>query len=169
PRYPDQIEAAGPDVAVVLHTDLAAALSGASVNPLGPGLLSSDVATDESAESGRALRLVFTGESWGGVYVILGVHDARPATSVSMRLKLPDDVAGLELKLEDAETNGRSVNAIEHVTGPEVDGWKTIRVPLAEFAGIDLSRVSKLGLWNPSDRSGTFVACELIVAEIGFD
>jgi len=95
PSYPERIAAAGPDIAVALRADLAGAIRNASVNPLGPGIAASDVVSFEEAEGGTALRLSFTGESWGGVYFILGRHDASAAGAVAMRLKLPDEVAWL--------------------------------------------------------------------------
>jgi hypothetical protein len=169
PGYPETIAVAGPDIAVALRTDLARALQDASTNPLGPGVAAYDVMSFEEAEGGTALSLSFTGESWGGVYFILGRHDASAAGAVAMRLKLPDEVARLELKLEGPETNAQSVNLIEHAAGHDDAGWRTFTVPLAEFDEIDLSQVTILGLWNPSDRAGTFVSCKLIVDDIRFE
>ncbi|MDH3283463.1 MAG: hypothetical protein OEQ13_01875 [Acidobacteriota bacterium] len=34
---------------------------------------------------------------------------------------------------------------------------------------IDLSRVAFLGLWNPSDRAGTLLRCEVFVDDIHFE
>ena len=66
-------------LAVALRAGLAEAIQDGSVNPLGPGVAVSDVVSFEEAEGGTALRLSFTGESWGGVYFILGRHDASAA------------------------------------------------------------------------------------------
>ena len=140
-----------------------------SVNPLGPGVSTSGVVPIEEAEGGTALRLVFTGESWGGVYFILGKYDASAAGAMAMRLRLPDEVARLELKLEGPETNTQSVNLIEHAAGRDEAGWRTFTVPLAEFDEIDLSQVTILGLWNPSDQAEGFVSCEVIVDDIRFE
>ncbi len=169
PSYPEQIGAAGPDITVALRADLAAVIQNGSVNPLGPGLSSSGVLPIEEAEGGTALRLVFTGESWGGVYFILGKYDASAARAVAMRLRLPDEVARLELKLEGPETNEQSVNLIEHAAGRDGAGWRTFTVPLAEFSEIDLSQITILGLWNPSDRANGFVSGEVIVDDIRFE
>jgi exo-beta-1,3-glucanase (GH17 family) len=169
PSYPEQIVAAGPDIAVVLRADLAEVIRNGSVNPLGPGVSASGVVPIEGAESGTALRLVFTGESWGGVYFILGKYDASAARAVAMRLRLPDEVAGLELKLEGPETIAQSVNLIEHAVGHDEAGWRTYAVPLAEFHKIDLSQVMILGLWNPSDQAEAFVPCEMMVDDIRFE
>ena len=116
-----------------------------------------------------ALRLAFTGESWGGVYFSLGKYDASAAGALSMRLRLPDEVARLELKLEGPETITQSVNLIEHTTGRDELGWRTFTVPLAEFNEIDLSQVMLLGLWNPSDQAEAFVSCDVIVDDIRFE
>jgi exo-beta-1,3-glucanase (GH17 family) len=169
PAYPERIVATGPPLAVALRADLAEAVPQGSVNPLGPGLSASGVAPTAQAEGGRALRLVFTGESWGGVYFQLDGYDAHAAGALAMRLRLPDGVAELELKLEAPETNARSVNLIEYATGREEAGWSTFRVPLTAFDGIDRSRVAVLGLWNPSDRAGSFVAGEVWVDDIHFE
>jgi exo-beta-1,3-glucanase (GH17 family) len=169
PGYPDRIAAAGPDLAVALRADLAGVVRDGSVNPLGPGLSTSGVLPIDGAEGGTALRLAFTGQSWGGVYFMLGGHDASAATAVAMRLRLPDTVARLEMKLEDLEANKQSVNLIEHATGGDEAGWRTFTVPLTELDAIDLSQVTILGLWNPSDRAGAFVSCEVIVDDIRFE
>jgi exo-beta-1,3-glucanase (GH17 family) len=169
PGYPEQIAAVGPDIAAVLRADLAAVIRNGSVNPLGPGVSSSGVVRVDEAEGGTALRLAFTGENWGGVYLILGEHDASAASAVAMRLRLPDEVARLELKMEGPETNAQSVNLIEHVTDRDGTGWQTVTVPLAVFHPVDLSQVMILGLWNPMDREDRFVSCEVIVDDIRFE
>ena len=169
PNYPEQIAAVGPDLAVALRADLAEAIRNGSVNPLGPGVSTSEVLPIEDAEGGTALKLTFTGESWGGVYFVLGKYDASAAGAVAMRLRLPDQVARLELKLEGPETNMQSVNLIEHAASLDEAGWRTFTVPLAEFDEIDLSQVVRLGLWNPSDQAGALVSCELIVDDIRFE
>jgi len=86
-----------------------------------------------------------------------------------MRLKLPDDVARLELKLEGPQTNMQSINLIEHASRRDKAGWRTFRVPLTEFNTIDLARLVILGLWNPSDRAGAFVSGEVVVDDIHFE
>jgi len=169
PDYPEQIAAGGPNIAVALRTDLAEVIRDGSVNPLGPGLATSGVVPIEGAEGGTALRLAFTGENWGGVYFILNKYDASAAGTLAMRLKLPDEVAALELKLEGPETITQSVNLIEHAAGRDAAGWRTFAVPLAEFDEIDMTRVMLLGLWNPSDRAGAFVSCQVIVDDIRFE
>jgi exo-beta-1,3-glucanase (GH17 family) len=169
PGYPERIAAVGPDIGVALRAALADAVRGGSVNPLGPGVTTSDVVPIADAEGGTALRLAFTGESWGGVYFMLGGYDATAASAVAMRLWLPDEVARLELKLEGPATNTQSVNVLEHRAGRDEAGWATFTVPLAEFDGIDLSQVTILGLWNPSDRAETFVPCEMIIDDIHFE
>jgi exo-beta-1,3-glucanase (GH17 family) len=169
PSYPERIAAVGPDIAVALRADLAEVIRHGSVNPLGPGVSTSGVVPIEEAEGGTALRLAFTGESWGGVYFTLGKYDASAASAVAMRLRLPDEVARLELKLEGPETNAQSVDLIEFAAGRDESGWKAFTIPLAEFNEIDLSQVAILGLWNPSDRAGAFVSCEVIVDDIRFE
>jgi exo-beta-1,3-glucanase (GH17 family) len=169
PSYPEQIAAAGPALAVALRADLAEVIRNGSVNPLGPGLSASGVVPIEDAEGGSALRLNFTGQSWGGVYIILDGYDASGAGAVAMRLKLPDEVARLELKLEGPETVAQSVNLIEHAAGRDEAGWSAFSVPLAAFDEIDLSQIEILGLWNPSDRAGRIVPGELIVDDIRFE
>jgi len=169
PTYPERIAAVGPDIAVALRADLAKVVRDGSVNPLGPGLSASGVVPIEGAEGGTALRLAFTGESWGGVYFVLGKHDASAARAVAIRLRLPDEVARFELKLVGPETNTQSVNLIEYASGRDATGWTTFTVPLAEFDQIDLSQVAVLGLWNPSDRAAKLVRCEVIIDDIRFE
>ena len=169
PGYPERIEAAGPDIAGALRTTLAEVIRDGSINPLGPGVSSSGIIPIEEAESGTALRLVFTGESWGGVYFFLDSYDAGTAGTLAIRLRIPDEVARLELKLEGPKTNEQSVNLMEHESSLGEVGWRTFRVPLAEFSEIDLSQLAILGLWNPSDRTKAFLSCEVIVDDIHFE
>ena len=86
-----------------------------------------------------------------------------------MRLRLPDEVSGLELKLEGPVATTQSVNLIEYAADRDEAGWRTFRVPLAEFDEIDLSQVMVLGLWNPSDQVEALVSCEVIVDDIRFE
>ncbi len=169
PSYPERIETAGPDIAAALRADLAEVIRNGSVNPLGPGVSTSGVVPIDGAEGGTALRLAFTGESWGGVYFMLGKHDASAAGILAMRLRLRDEVTRLELKLEGPETNTQSVNLIEYATGRDEAGWRTFKVPLAEFNEIDLSQVVILGLWNPSNFASVLMPCEVIVDDIRFE
>jgi exo-beta-1,3-glucanase (GH17 family) len=169
PSYPERIAPVGPDIAVAFRTALAEKLQGGNVNPLGPGVAASGVVRGDGAEGGTALRLVFTGEAWGGVYFMLGSYDATGAGAVTLRLSLPDTVTRLELKLEGPETNAQSVELLDYLVGRDDDGWKTFSVPLAELDRIDLSQVTTLGLWNPSDRAESFVPCEVLVDDIRFE
>ena len=169
PSYSEKPAAVGPNLAVALRADLAAAIRDGSVNALGPGVSASGVVPSDEAEGGSALRIAFTGESWGGVYFMLGGYDASAAGALAMRLRLPDEVTGLELKLEGPVTNKQSVNLREHAAGREEAGWRTCVVPLVEFDRIDLSQVAILGLWNPSDRAGAFVPGDVLVDDIRFE
>ena len=169
PSYPEQIAAVGPDLAVALRADLAEVIRNGSVNPLGPGVSRSGVVPIEDAEGGTALRLNFTGRSWGGVYFFLDKYDASAAGALAMRLRLPDEVARLELKLDGPDESTQSVNLIEHGAGRDEAGWRTFTVPLTEFNKIDLSQLMILGLWNPSDQAEAFVSGEVIVDDIRFE
>jgi len=168
PSYPERIAPVGPDVSVPLRGDLARTIRDGSVTALGPGVAACEVVPVEGAEGGTALRLVLTGESWGGVYVALGKHDASAARALVLRLRLPDGVAALELKLEGPETRTQSVNLIEHAADLD-ETWAIFAVPLSEFDEIDLSQVIILGLWNPSDRRGRFVPGEVIIDDVHFE
>jgi hypothetical protein len=53
--------------------------------------------------------------------------------------------------------------------GHDEAGWNRFRVPLTELEGIDFSRVAVIGLWNPSDDSGAFIPCSIIVDDIRFE
>jgi exo-beta-1,3-glucanase (GH17 family) len=169
PGYPEEIVPAGPDIRAVLSADLAQVVQNGSVNPLGPGLAGSGVVIIEDADGGRALRLLLTGESWAGVYLALGGYDASSAGTLALRLRLPDGVERLELKLEGPETDSQSVELIEYAAERDADGWTSVAVPLAEFGQVDLSQLTILGLWNPSDRDGEFVPGELIVDDVRFE
>jgi hypothetical protein len=63
----------------------------------------------------------------------------------------------------------QSVNLIEHAAGRDAAGWTTFTVPVAKLDKIDLSQVAVLGLWNPSDRAGELVPCEVIIDDIRFE
>lgn len=170
PSYPERIATAGPDVAAPLRTDFAEAVrTGASVNPMGPGLSTWDVAPAPGAEGDTALRLVLNGESWSGVYVFLDDHDASSAKTLAMNLKLPGTVEAFELKLEGPASNPQSVDILDYVTTRDDAGWATCVVPLSVFDRVDLERVAILGLWNPSDASGAFVSGEVWLDDVRFE
>jgi len=169
PAYPDRIRTAGPELKVPLRVRFAETIPDANVNPMGPGLAAAEALAVEGAEGGTALRLAFNGEGWAGVFFYFGEYDASTATALAMRLRLPDEVTQLELKLEGPETNTQSVNAIDYATDRDEAGWRTVHVPLAEFDRIDPSRLAIVGLWRPADRAGSFVACEVLVDDVRFD
>jgi hypothetical protein len=169
PAYPDRIAPTGPDLAVALRGGLAARIPGGSTNPLGPGVSAHDVVAIDGAEGGTALGLTFTGEAWGGVYFMLDGHDAGSATAVAVRLRLPDPVARLELKMEDVDGTSATVDVVRFAGSRDEDGWATYRVPLAALAEVDRSRIAYLGLWNPADRDGDFVAGEVTVDDLRFE
>jgi exo-beta-1,3-glucanase (GH17 family) len=169
PSYPERIEPVGPQLSVAFRADLARAIPDGSVNALGPGLGSSGVESYEGAEGGTALRLSFTGESWGGVYFNLDRHDASASRALAMRLKLPAGTTALELKLEGPETNGASVDLMDHVVGRDDAGWTSCSVPLVEFKGVDRSQLAVLGLWNPLDSKREFLVGDLVVDDIRFE
>lgn len=169
PSYPERIEPVGPKLSVAFRADLAREIPNGSVNPLGPGLGSSGVESYKGAEGETALRLSFNGLSWGGVYFHLGGHDAKGSRALAMRLKLPAGTTTLELKLEGPETNGASVDLMEHVAGRDDVGWTSFSVPLVEFKGVDRSRLAVLGLWNPLDFQRGFLVGDLVVDDIRFE
>jgi exo-beta-1,3-glucanase (GH17 family) len=169
PSYPDDLVAVGPDLAAALRADLAEAIRFGSVNPLGPGVSTSGIVPIEDAGGGKALRVAFTGKDWGGVYFVLGGYDASKAGVVAMRLRLPDDVARLDLKLDVSEASTQSVNLIEYAADGDEAGWKTFNVPLAEFDEIDLSQIMNLGLWNPTNQAKALVSGEVIVDDVRFE
>ncbi len=169
PSYPDRIVPSGPALSVAFRAELAQAIPGGSVNPLGPGLSSSEVVELESAEGGSALALSMTGESWAGVYFTLDGHDASQARAIALRLKLPEGVAELELKLEGPETVASSVELMDFATGRDKAGWHSFSVPLSEFTKVDLSRLAVLGLWNPRSSEHDFVVGEVTVDDVHFD
>jgi len=169
PSYPGEIAPVGPDIAVALRADLLRAIGNGSINPLGPGVSTYDVVPVDDEEGETALRLAFSGESWGGVYFVVGGYDASAAGALALRLRLPDEVERLELKLEGPETIAQSVNLIEHAAGRDEAGWGRFIVPLTEFNEIDLTQLTILGLWNPSDKKGAFVPGEVVVDDIHFE
>ena len=169
PEYPDRVGAVGPDLAVALRAEFAAAIPAGSVNLLGQGLASSGVVALDGAEGGTALRLVHNAESWAGVYFFIGTYDASDATVLALQLALPDDVAGVELKLEGPETNAQSVNLLDYETDAGATGWRKFRVPLTAFDRIDLGRLAIVGLWNPADGAGGLLAREMVVDDIRFE
>ena len=162
PDYPERIGATGPNLGTAFRADFAELVPDGSINPLGPGVT-------EFSGDGTGLQLAFTGKSWGGVYFILGTYDASAAGALAMRLRISGEVADLELKLQDEDTDTRSVNLMEYEKETGEDGWRTFSVPLAEFGDIDLTRLTQFGLWNPGNQAQEFVPCELVVADIRFE
>ncbi len=78
-------------------------------------------------------------------------------------------MAHLELKLEGPESNAQSVNLIEHVTGRDEAGWRTVSVPLSRFDEIDLTQLAIVGLWKPVDARGVYISGEVVMDDIRFE
>ena len=160
---------AGPDLAVALRVRFRGGDPGRQRQSDGAGLAAAEVVAVEGAEGGTALRLAFTGRAGPASTSILGEYDASTATALAMRLRLPDEVAQLELKLEGPETNTQSVNLIDYAADRDEAGWRTVPVPLAEFDRIDLSQAGHRRALEPADRARPFVACEVLVDDVRFD
>lgn len=166
PSYPEHIPPSGPAPGSILRTALARSLEGASVNPLGPDVVESGAVSREDAEGGDALRLVFAGESWGGVYVILGRLDAGEAEALALRLRLPADVASLELKVEGPEGTAATVDALAHTVGVDEAGWTVCQVPLRALAPADPARLAIVGVWNPRTEAGERAKGEILLDDL---
>ncbi len=169
PTYPDKIETSGPELTSALDPTFVEELDGASINPLGPGVHESGTVPLDSDKKDTALRLMLTGESWAGVYFLLGEYDASKKSAFHIRLRAPTDMARLELKFEGPEARSKSVQLTRFAKPVDASGWTQCVVPLTEFAGLDVSRLTVLGLWNPADKQGAFVDGELLVDGMRFE
>jgi exo-beta-1,3-glucanase (GH17 family) len=123
----------------------------------------------ESQEGSRCLVVPFNGQDWGGVYFLFDTVDVSEHSGMRFSLRIPDSVAALELKIEGPQTAAQSVNLLDYRAADGVEGWGTFLVPFNVFDHIDFTQLAVVGLWNPMDETGAYVAGEMRVNEIRFD
>lgn len=169
PGYPEVIETKGPALAVAFRSGFAEPLTAGSVNPLGPGLLESDVVAMDGAEGGTALGLSLTGDSWSGVYFALGSYDASKDEALAMQLQLPASLASLELKLEAREGDSVTLELMDYTAGEASGGWTPFRIPASALGSVDRTQLTILGMWNPRDAAGEYVPGDLLIDDIRFE
>jgi len=102
------------------------------------------------------------GADWGGFYFILNQSvDISNFKTLIFDINISDAVSKLEFKIEGPREKAASVDLQQFQHGATAEGWQEIRIPLAEFATVDLTQLSVLGFWNPQDSTGTFMDCSL--------
>jgi hypothetical protein len=160
----------GPQMAVAFRSSWTPRIGAGTVNPHGPAVPPTSVREIADAVEGNAsLKFVHDGSDWGGVYLLFDPFDASGYRRLVISLKIPDKVKSLEVKIEGPPTRAHSVNLMQHLAGRGPDGWKTYAVPLSSLGDVDTSKLAIIGLWNPRDASGAYVACEIAVDDIHFE
>ena len=122
-----------------------------------------------AVEGDKSIKVPFNGKDWGGVYFMFDSFDAGSAGKLGMSLRLPKNTASLELKAEGPSTVTGTVNILDYRVGEKVNGWVDFVVPLNAFKGVDSSRLSVMGLWNPRNAGGAYVTGDLLVDDIHFE
>ncbi len=147
-----------------------ARMGSGSVNFHGTGVSADRAGVSEGLLGKKsALRVPFNGRDWGGVYFFFEPHDASYATGLSLLVKASASIESLELKVEGPSGNSQTVNLFEFKSIQLPDGWRRFKVPYSMFSKIDFSRLSVIGLWNPQDSSGTYVAGDVLVSSVNFE
>lgn len=171
PSYTESRSAAhGPQMAVAFRSSLAGKIGAGTVNPHGPAVPATSVREIADAVEGDAsLKFAHDGSDWGGLYLLFDPFDAGAYKKLVISLKIPDKVKSLELKIEGPPTRAHSFNLLQHLAGQGPRGWKTYAVSLSSLSDVDPSKLAIIGLWNPRDKSGAYVACEIAVDDIHFE
>lgn len=161
-----------PSMATVFEDALARRIGPGECASAGPAVvrLGKVAAAGEGQE---AALLALNGSGWGGMFLQFNsAFDASAYGQLIVRLKMPDAVRSLELKLEAPAGNGQVRNLREYPSKRDDSGWMTVSVPLADYKQVELSRLEVIGFWNPMDSKGgdgSPVACEIRIDDIRFE
>jgi exo-beta-1,3-glucanase (GH17 family) len=120
-----------------------------------------------SLDGDRSIQFTHDGKDWGGFHVTLANPvDIRAFKAVVLSLQISDEVAYLELKLNDGSEPG--INLM--LCTPEIKGgWKTFVVPLADYpTKLNLSAYGNLGFWHPKNEENAYVAGDILIDNIHF-
>ena len=125
-------------------------------------------------EGDAALLFRHDGVTRGGFYsAFVPPLDLSGRRSVVFALSgVPAEAAYFELKFEGGGV-GKVLNILSYPSVRDGD-WDVCTIPLADFAGVDLARVSAIGFWHPfsnavhDENLGRYVAAQVLIDDIHF-
>ena len=168
PAYPPiEHDPNGLGLDIAFRESLAKRIGSGTVNFHGAGISADRTEKSSCALDGNAsIKIPFNGHDWGGVYFLFDSFDAGSAKNLKMSLKVPANVTSLELKVEGPAAVSRIVNLMDYSIGRKPSDWTGFAVSIEALNGIDFSRLSVIGLWNPRDSDGAYVAGDILVDDI---
>jgi beta-glucanase (GH16 family) len=129
------------------------------------------VLTSETAIDGDlSLVFDFPGGNWGGAYIELqNSSDLSSFTHLNFSLNKPSSLMTAEIKLESKSTSA-SVFLEDYTGVPVAEGFEEYTIPLADFAGLDLTAVTiPFAIWNPMNAYQAYVKATVLIDNVYFD
>lgn len=111
----------------------------------------------------------FPGGSWGGAYILMAEpKDLSSYTHLHFSLNKPESLVDVEIKLESPGSNA-AIFLVNYSGTAVGDGFTEYSIPLADFAGLDLTQLSiPFAMWNPQDASQEFVTATVLIDNVYF-
>jgi len=94
---------------------------------------------------------------WGGVAFDFGSVDISSYSTLVFSIDTSEmaDLVNFGIKFEDNSGGNNEIN-ISTLTPVISNNWATYEIPLSQYPAVNLSDISLLGLWNPTDGSSAY-------------
>lgn len=129
-----------------------------------------EISASETAIDGElSLSYHFPGGAWGGAYLQMETPaDLSDYQVLRFSLNMPATLVNAEIKLESSATN--AVVFLEDYAGtPVEEGFVEYEIPLADFVGLDLTKVHiPFSIWNPLNATGGFAEATVLIDGLHF-
>ena len=129
-----------------------------------------DESTD-AIDGTQSLKLIYPGGNWGGAFFEMTVtkdFSSMSAQSLKFALKADGALIDAEVKLEGPSQKTDAAIYLASYTPADLgSGWVEYSIPMADFAGLDLSEVKiPFSLWNPKTDADAFYAGSILVDDL---
>lgn len=171
PKYSEADLQSGPRIGVAINDEFAPLIGEGGVNVVAgwEGVARVSV-SDEGVSGDSSLRLAHNGMDWGGFFLLLDdPFDTKEYSRLSVSMKLPPQVADLEVKLESPGGRGQGVSIRKFENSDLADGWTEFSIPLKTFREPDLRQLVIIGFWHPKDKRDKLVASQILIDNIRFE
>lgn len=138
---------------------------GVQLNIYGAGGEPEISATDMAIEGDSALIFDYPGGNWGGGWFEMEPGDlsAYSGGNLVFSIRQPGIIDNVEIKLE-AVSNSAAVFLTDYAPASATQNFVTYTIPIADFAGVDLSNIIiPFSFWNPVDSGGNYPAVEVLI------
>ncbi|MDZ4181723.1 MAG: family 16 glycosylhydrolase [Candidatus Cloacimonadaceae bacterium] len=137
-----------------------------SGNPAEPNLTSTAV-TPVDGTYVLAVTFADIGAGWGGIAFNFGAQDISAYSTfvINLNKSAMPNMAHFGIKFEDNTGGNLQVDLASYT--PVLSGpWAKYEIPMSHFAGVNLSAVKYLGLWNPTNSGNAYLVGTLYFDDI---